>query len=49
MDGLLIHLFNHETHHRAMVSIYLEMLGKANDYNNVLPFVGKDNMELLEK
>jgi uncharacterized damage-inducible protein DinB len=39
MDGLLIHLFNHETHHRAMVSLYLEMLGKANDYNNVLPFV----------
>jgi uncharacterized damage-inducible protein DinB len=39
MDGLLIHLFNHETHHRAMISIYLEMLGKANDYNNVLPFV----------
>jgi uncharacterized damage-inducible protein DinB len=20
MDGLLMHLFNHETHHRAMVS-----------------------------
>jgi uncharacterized damage-inducible protein DinB len=49
MDGLLIHLFNHETHHRAMVSLYLEMLGKANDYNNVLPFVHKENIELLKK
>jgi uncharacterized damage-inducible protein DinB len=48
IDGLLIHLFNHETHHRAMVSVYLEMLGKANDYNNVLPFVYKENTELLK-
>jgi uncharacterized damage-inducible protein DinB len=48
LDGLLIHLFNHETHHRAMVSIYLEMMGKENDYNNVLPFVYKNNMELLK-
>ncbi|WP_062326552.1 DinB family protein [Treponema endosymbiont of Eucomonympha sp.] len=45
MDGLLIHLFNHETHHRAMISLSLEMMGKANDYNNVLPFVYKDNTE----
>jgi uncharacterized damage-inducible protein DinB len=48
MDGLLIHLFNHETHHRGMISLYLEMLGKANDYNNILPFVYKDNIELLK-
>jgi uncharacterized damage-inducible protein DinB len=48
MDGLLIHLFNHETHHRAMISIYLEILGKANDYNNVLPFVYKENKEFIE-
>jgi uncharacterized damage-inducible protein DinB len=48
MDGLLIHLFNHETHHRAMISLYLEMLGKANDYNNVLPFVYKENIKYIE-
>jgi uncharacterized damage-inducible protein DinB len=48
MDGVLIHLFNHETHHRAMISLYLEMLGKANDYNNVLPFVYKENIEYIE-
>jgi uncharacterized damage-inducible protein DinB len=49
VDGLLIHLFNHETHHRGMISLYLEMLGKANDYNSILPFVYKDNIELLKK
>jgi uncharacterized damage-inducible protein DinB len=38
-EGLLIHLFNHQTHHRAMVSLYLEMLGRENDYNNVLPVI----------
>jgi uncharacterized damage-inducible protein DinB len=48
VDGLLIHLFNHETHHRAMISIYLETLGKENDYNNVLPFAYKENIELLK-
>jgi hypothetical protein len=31
-----------------MISIHLEMLGKSNDYNNVLPFVYKDNMELIK-
>jgi uncharacterized damage-inducible protein DinB len=46
MGGLLIHLFNHETHHRAMVSLYLEMLGKPNDYNNVLPSIYKENIDL---
>ena len=41
MDGLLIHIFNHQTHHRGMISIYLEMLGINNDYSNVLPYVAK--------
>jgi uncharacterized damage-inducible protein DinB len=36
MEGLIMHMFNHETHHRAMISLYLEMLGKENDYNNIL-------------
>jgi len=31
----LIHLSNHETHHRGMISLYLEFLGKENDYSNL--------------
>jgi uncharacterized damage-inducible protein DinB len=31
----LLHLFNHETHHRGMISLYLEMLGKENDFSNL--------------
>jgi uncharacterized damage-inducible protein DinB len=37
--GLIIHMFNHQTHHRGMISIYLEMLGKDNDYSNLLYLV----------
>lgn len=37
--GLLIHLFNHQTHHRAMVSVYLDMLGHPNDFSNIIPLV----------
>jgi len=44
MDGLLIHLFNHQTHHRGMISLYLEMLGKENNYNNILPLVYKEDI-----
>ena len=33
--GLVLHMFNHETHHRGMVSIYLEELGIVNDYSNI--------------
>jgi uncharacterized damage-inducible protein DinB len=29
----LLHMFNHATHHRAQVSLYLDMLGKENDYS----------------
>ncbi|MDR0402085.1 MAG: DinB family protein [Treponema sp.] len=35
MEGLVLHLLNHETHHRAMISLYLEMMGKENDFNSV--------------
>jgi uncharacterized damage-inducible protein DinB len=31
----LIHIFNHATHHRAQISIYLEMLGKENEYSDL--------------
>ncbi len=34
--GLILHMFNHETHHRGMISIYLEEMGIANDYSNLM-------------
>lgn len=33
--GLILHMFNHETHHRGMISIYLENMGIDNDYSNL--------------
>jgi uncharacterized damage-inducible protein DinB len=39
--GALLHGFNHETHHRAMVSLYLEQLGKANDFSSLMQIVEK--------
>jgi uncharacterized damage-inducible protein DinB len=37
--GLLVHVFNHQTHHRGMISFYLEMLGRENDFSNLLSLV----------
>jgi uncharacterized damage-inducible protein DinB len=34
----LLHLSNHETHHRGMISLYLEFIGKENDYSNLYPY-----------
>jgi uncharacterized damage-inducible protein DinB len=34
--GLLTHMFNHQTHHRGMISLYLDMMGKPNDFSNLL-------------
>ena len=34
--GSILHMFNHETHHRGMISIYLEEMGIANDYSNLV-------------
>jgi len=31
----LLQLFSHSAHHRGMVSIYLELLGKENDFNSL--------------
>jgi uncharacterized damage-inducible protein DinB len=39
LGGLIIHMFNHQTHHRGMISIYLEMLGINNDYSNLFYLV----------
>lgn len=33
--GLILHMFNHETHHRGMISIYLENMEIDNDYSNL--------------
>jgi uncharacterized damage-inducible protein DinB len=33
--GLVLHMFNHQTHHRGMVSLYLDQMKKANDYSNL--------------
>ena len=32
--GLFMHSLNHDTHHRGMLSLCLEMLGKDNDFNS---------------
>lgn len=37
--GLILHFFNHQTHHRGMISVYLEMLGIQNDYSNLAKLV----------
>jgi uncharacterized damage-inducible protein DinB len=34
MSGLLIHHFDHGTHHRGMISVYLDMIGIENDFSN---------------
>ncbi|MCL2092876.1 MAG: DinB family protein [Treponema sp.] len=31
----LLQLFSHSAHHRGMVSVYLELLGKENDFNSL--------------
>ncbi|MDR2258461.1 MAG: DinB family protein [Treponema sp.] len=33
----LLQMFNHQTHHRAMISLYLEFLGRPNDFSAILP------------
>lgn len=33
--GLVVHVFNHQTHHRGMVSVYLDIMNIHNDFSNV--------------
>jgi uncharacterized damage-inducible protein DinB len=35
----LLQMFNHQTHHRGMISLYLEFLGRANDFSAIMPVV----------
>ncbi len=39
LGGLLLHMFNHGTHHRGMISLYLDSLGVENDYSNLFHLV----------
>jgi uncharacterized damage-inducible protein DinB len=39
LGGVVMHVFNHQTHHRGMVSLYLDMLGKQNDFSNLIKLV----------
>ena len=37
--GCALHFFNHQTHHRGMISFCLEILGRANDFNSLVQVV----------
>lgn len=37
---LVLHLFNHQTHHRGMISIFLEKAGIDNDFTNIYDLPG---------
>jgi uncharacterized damage-inducible protein DinB len=37
--GVVLHFFNHQTHHRGMISICLEFMNIANDYSNLANMV----------
>ena len=39
VGGSILHLFNHDTHHRGMISLYLDMMGINNDFSGLLPLV----------
>ena len=34
--GLSMHMFNHATHHRGAVALYLDLLGVQNDFSNLI-------------
>jgi len=39
LGGLLLHVFNHQTHHRGMIALYLDLLGKENDFSNLFVLI----------
>ena len=39
VGGSILHLFNHQTHHRGMISLYLDMMHIDNDFSSLLPLV----------
>jgi uncharacterized damage-inducible protein DinB len=36
---VILHVFNHQTHHRGMISIYLEEMKIENDYSNIMDII----------
>jgi uncharacterized damage-inducible protein DinB len=39
VGGSILHIFNHQTHHRGMISLYLDMMGIENDFSSLLPLI----------
>jgi uncharacterized damage-inducible protein DinB len=39
VGGSILHIFNHQTHHRGMISVYLDMMQIHNDFSSLLPLV----------
>ncbi|HUJ18716.1 MAG TPA: DinB family protein [Nitrospirota bacterium] len=39
VGGSILHIFNHQTHHRGMISLYLDLMGIDNDFSSLLPLV----------
>jgi uncharacterized damage-inducible protein DinB len=39
VGGSILHIFNHQTHHRGMISVYLDMMNIDNDFSGLLPLV----------
>jgi len=35
VGGLVVHIFNHQTHHRGMIALYLDQLDIPNDYSSL--------------
>ncbi len=39
VGGSVLQIFNHQTHHRGMISVYLDMMKIDNDFSSLLPLV----------
>ncbi len=39
VGGSILHIFNHQTHHRGMISAYLDLMKIDNDFSSLLPLV----------
>jgi len=38
-DLVILHAFDYQTHHRGMISIYLEEMSIENDYSNIMDII----------
>jgi uncharacterized damage-inducible protein DinB len=39
LELFLMTIFNHQTHNRGMISLYLEIMGKKNDYSRFIDYI----------